>query len=113
MVTTPDEPSTRTDCPVLIAAVALPVPAPAGRPYSRHTIAACDITPPMSVTTPVTFGKIGAQAGEVTGQTSTSPSRMSASSATSTTTRAGPSTTPGDAAEPVREDPPSRAPAHS
>ena len=38
------------------------------------------MTPPMSVTTAVTFGKIGAHAGEVIGQTSTSPSRTSASS---------------------------------
>ena len=55
-----------------------PVPTTAGSPYSRQTIAACDMTPPMSVTTALTFEKIGAQAGEVIGQTSTSPSRTSA-----------------------------------
>ena len=68
------------------------MPTTAGRPYSRQTIAACDMTPPMSVTTALTFGKIGAQAGEVIGQTRMSPSRTSAISSTSITTRAGPST---------------------
>ena len=36
--------------PVRICEVARPVPTTAGSPYSRHTIAAWDMTPPMSVT---------------------------------------------------------------
>src|SRR5439155_17369586 len=98
IVTTPFDPSTRIVCPVRMDAVARPVPTTAGSPYSRQTIAACDITPPMSVTTALIFGKIGAQAGEVIGQTGTSPSRTFAISSTSMTICAGPSTTPGDAA---------------
>src|SRR5581483_415810 len=112
-VTTPLEPSTRIICPVLITAVARPVPTTAGSPYSRQTMAACDITPPMSVTTALTFEKIGAHAGEVIGHTRTSPLRTAAISSTSTTTRATPSTTPGDAAAPVSRPPPSVARAHS
>src|SRR5262249_2239904 len=54
IVTTPADPSTRTGWPVRISAVARPVPTTAGRPYSRQTIAACDMTPPMSVTTALT-----------------------------------------------------------
>ena len=65
-------------CPVWICDVARPVPTTAGSPYSRHTIAAWDITPPMSVTTALTFVKIGAQAGDVMLQTRISPSRTSA-----------------------------------
>src|SRR5262249_1699297 len=107
IVTTPDEPSTLILCPVRICAVARPVPTTAGGPYSRQTIAACDITPPMSVTTAFTFEKIGAHAGEVIGQTRISPSRTRAISSTSMTTRATPSTTPGDAAAPVSRPPPS------
>ena len=83
------------------AAVARPVPTTAGSPYSRQTIAACDITPPMSVTAALTFEKIGAHAGEVMRQTRISPSRTSAISSTERTTRARPSTTPGDAAAPI------------
>ena len=57
--------------------------------------------------------KIGAQAGEVIGQTRTSPSRTAAICSTSITTRAFPSTTPGEAAAPVRRPSPSSALAHS
>ena len=64
--------------PGRIGAVARPVPTTAGRPYSRHTIAACDITPPMSVTVALILEKIGAHAGEVIVQTRISPSRTSA-----------------------------------
>src|SRR3954452_22973293 len=75
IVTVPSVPSTRIRCPVLICDVARPVPTTAGRAYSRHTIAACDMTPPMSVTAAVIFEKIGAQAGDVMLQTRISPSR--------------------------------------
>jgi hypothetical protein len=50
IVTTPRSPSTRTRCPVLIRFVAWPVPTTAGIPYSRATMAACDMVPPMSET---------------------------------------------------------------
>ena len=74
----PADPSTRIIWPVRIWDVARPVPTTAGSPYSRHTIAACDITPPTSVTVAVIFEKIGAHAGDVLPQTRISPSRMSA-----------------------------------
>ena len=64
-MTVPSVPSTLIVCPVRMAAVARPVPTTAGIPYSRATIAACDITPPTSVTVALIFEKIGAQAGEV------------------------------------------------
>src|SRR2546423_1177970 len=53
MVTKPRSPSTRTRCPVLIRLVAWPVPTTAGIPYSRATIAACDIVPPVLGTPPL------------------------------------------------------------
>src|SRR5437879_12045762 len=78
IVTVPSEPSTLIIAPVRMAAVARPVPTTAGRPYSRHTIAAWDITPPTSVTVARILEKIGAQAGEVLPHTRISPSRTSA-----------------------------------
>ena len=63
--------------PCTICDVARPVPTTAGSPYSRQTIAACDMTPPISVTAALIFGKIGAQAGEVMLHTRISPSRTS------------------------------------
>ena len=74
----PSDPSTRIVWPVRICAVARPVPTTDGSPYSRQTIAACDITPPMSVTAALILEKIGAHAGEVMLQTRISPSRTSA-----------------------------------
>ena len=53
--------------------VAVPVPTTAGNPYSRDTIAAWDMIPPMSVTAAQILEKIGAHAGDVTVATSTSP----------------------------------------
>ena len=91
-------PSTRTRSPVLIAEVALPVPTTAGRPYSRATIAACDIIPPMSETAAAIFGKTGPQLGAVTEQTRISSCCTVPISSTLLTTRATPSTTPGEAA---------------
>ena len=67
------EPSTRSRWPVLIRAVAVPVPTTAGSPYSRETIAAWDMIPPMSVTVAAILEKIGAHAGEVIVQTRISP----------------------------------------
>jgi hypothetical protein len=49
IVTSPDVPFTRIRWPVLMRLVADPVPVTAGKPYSRQTIAACDIMPPISV----------------------------------------------------------------
>ena len=71
------------------------------------------MTPPMSVTVAWIFEKIGAHAGEVMLQTRISPSRTSPISRTVLTTRATPSTTPGEAAVPVSSEPPSWFRAHS
>ena len=94
----PRSPSTRTRSPVLMRVVAMPVPTTAGMPYSRATIAACDIVPPMSETAAAILPNTGPQLGAVTGQTSTSPSRIWPMSLTLSSTRATPSTTPGEAA---------------
>ena len=94
----PRSPSTPTRWPVLIRLVASPVPTTAGRPYSRATIAACDIEPPMSETAALILPNTGARLGAVTGQTRISPSRISPIWLTSVSTRAGPSTTAGGGA---------------
>ena len=73
-MTSPFEPSTRSLCPVLMTALAEPVAVTAGSPYSRQTMAACDIIPPMSVTVALILLNIGAQLGAVTGVTRISPS---------------------------------------
>jgi hypothetical protein len=96
----PRSPSTRTSCPVLIRLVASPVPTTAGMPYSRATMAACDIAPPMSETAALILPNTGAQLGAVTGQTRISPSRISPIWFTSVSTRAMPSTTPAEAPQP-------------
>ncbi len=62
----PRPPSTRSRCPSLMREVALPVPTTAGKPYSRATIAAWLIEPPMSDTAATIFWKIGAHVGFVT-----------------------------------------------
>src|SRR5436190_7002962 len=98
--TVPRSPSTRTSWPVLIRLVASPVPTTAGMPYSRATIAACDIEPPMSETAARILPNTGAQLGAVTGQTRISPSLISPIWLTSVSTRAGPSTTPEEAPTP-------------
>ena len=54
-------PSTRSSWPVLMVVEADPVPVTAGRPYSRQTIAAWLIMPPMSVTVALILPKIGPQ----------------------------------------------------
>ncbi len=96
----PRPPSTRMRWPSLIREVALPVPTTAGRPYSRATMAAWLIEPPMSDTAAAIFWKIGAQVGFVTWHTRMSPFCRREISSTDFTTRAGPSTTPLDAAKP-------------
>src|SRR5487761_1626963 len=97
----PRSPSTRILSPVLIRLVASPQPTTAGIPYSRATIAACDIEPPMSETAAWILAKTGAQDGAVTGTTRISPSRSLPISDTSNRTRAPPSTTPAEAATPT------------
>src|SRR5262245_57798599 len=81
--------------------VALPVPTTAGNPNSRATIAAWLIEPPMSDTAPAIFGKMGAQVGLVIWQTRMSPFCSFEISSTDFTMRAGPSTTPCEAAKPL------------
>ena len=73
IVTTPVSPSTRMMSPVLITDVAIPVPVTDGRPYSLDTIAAWQVSPPMSVTAALIFPNTGAQEGLVQGQTRISP----------------------------------------
>ena len=90
-----------------------PVPVTAGRPYSRQTMAAWLIMPPMSVTVAAILPKIGPQDGAVTGATRISPCWTSESWAASVTTRAGPSTTPGEAAMPRRPPPSTASPSPS
>ena len=97
--------------PVEIMLVANPVPVTAGTPYSRHTMAAWLIIPPMSVTQALILGNTGAQLGAVMGATRISPSCSSPTSSGVNTNRAGPSTAPGDAAIPLRS--PSSPPAPS
>ena len=97
----PVSPSTRIRSPVLIRLVALPVPTTAGSLYSRETIAAWDMIPPISETAAAIVPNTGVQLGEVTGATRISPGSSSPSRSTSRITRAGPSTTPGDPAKPV------------
>ena len=63
-------------------------------------MAAWDIMPPMSVTVAWMRVKTGAQLGVVMGQTRISPFCTCSSSSTLRTTRAGPSTTPGEPAKP-------------
>src|SRR5205823_3140367 len=94
-VTTPVLPSTRTRSPVRIALVPRTVPTTAGRPYSRHAIAACDMIPPVSTTAATIRLNTTPQVGAVTGQTSTSPSCTVESWSTERITRAGPSAVPG------------------
>src|SRR5450759_4911855 len=99
-VTTPVLPSTRSRCPVLIFVVAQPVPTTAGSPYSRDTMAAWDIIPPMSETAARILLKTGVQLGEVIVQTKISPSWIELMSSTLSTTLAGPSATPPEPAKP-------------
>src|SRR5215469_2226833 len=63
-VTSPEVPFTRMRWPVLMRLVADPVPVTAGKPYSRQTIAACDIMPPISVTVARILPNTGSQLGE-------------------------------------------------
>ena len=79
--------------------VATDVPMTAGIPNSRASTAGCEVVPPVSVTSPAIFVKSTTQAGFVIWQTRMSPSRTSSNSSTVRTTRAMPSTTPGDAAD--------------
>ena len=97
----PSPPSTRMRWPSLMRRVAVPVPTTAGRPYSRATMAAWLIEPPMSDTAAEILRKIGDQVGLVTWHTRMSPSSKREISSTDFTTRAVPSTTPRDAANPL------------
>src|SRR5438034_9308752 len=111
-VTVPALPSTRTRWPVLMFLVPNAVPVTAGRPYSRHTIAAWLMIPPTSVTVAAILPNTGAQLGAVIGATSTSPSRRSAIPSADRMTRAGPSATPGEAAKPASPPVDSEPPSH-
>src|ERR1700749_2767028 len=73
MVTVPALPSTRTRWPVLMFLVPNAVPVTAGRPYSRHTIAAWLMIPPTSVTVAAILPNTGAHLGAVSGPTRARP----------------------------------------
>ena len=104
--TTPADPSTRIRSPVLIRCVASDVPMTAGIPNSRDSTAGCDVVPPVSVTRAAIFVNSTTQAGLVIWHTRMSPSVTSSNSSTVRTTRAVPSTTPGEPAIPVIRAPP-------
>src|SRR6185503_5161481 len=76
------------------------VPTTAGIPNSRATTAGCDTAPPASVTSPMIFVNRTTHAGLVIRHTRISPSLTWSNSSSDATKRAGPSTTPGDAARP-------------
>src|SRR3972149_5039724 len=99
--TTPVEPLTRIRSPGLSGGVATEGPTTAGMPNSRDKTAGCETVPPASVTSPATLVKRTTHAGFVIWQTRMSPLRTSSNWSTVATTRAMPSTTPGDAATPV------------
>ena len=77
----------------------------AGMPNSRASTAGCDVVPPVSVTRPAILVNSTTQAGLVIWQTRMSPSVTSSNSSTVRTTRAMPSTTPGDPAIPAIRPP--------
>ena len=73
----------------------------AGIPNSRDSTAGCDVVPPVSVTSAAILVNSTTQAGFVIWQTRMSPSRTASNSSTVMTTRATPSTTPGEPAIPL------------
>ena len=68
-VTVPLPPSMRNRCPVFSRRCTSAMPATAGRPNSRATIAPCDSTPPVSITRPFAWTNNGTHAGSVVGHT--------------------------------------------
>ena len=78
------------------------VPTTAGTPSSRATIAAWQVTPPVSVTRAAALRTAGIQSGLVSGATSTSPLSRRLPSAGEWRTRTRPVARPGDAARPRR-----------
>ena len=94
-------PLTRIRSPVLIRSPAFVVPTTAGMPNSRATTAGCVTAPPASVTSPTILVNSTTHAGLVMLQTRISPSRTWSNSSSEATKRAGPSTTPGEAARPL------------
>ena len=82
--------------PVEIFRVASDVPTTAGIPNSRARTAGCEVVPPVSVTSPAILVNRTTHAGLVIWHTRMSPSATSSKSATVRTTRAMPSTTPGE-----------------
>ena len=106
----PVDPFTRMRWPVVMREVAVPVPTTAGSPYSRDTIAAWDVIPPMSVTVAAILEKIGAHAGEVIVRRGSRPGARCRGRPGRAAPRR-PSTSPGDAAAPLSSLP-SCEPAH-
>src|SRR5262249_40110366 len=62
-VTVPTAPSIRSFWPVFRRRCTSGSPATAGKPNSRATIAPCESTPPVSITSPRAWMKSGTQAG--------------------------------------------------
>jgi len=78
--------------------VATAVPTTHGMPYSRLTTAVCARLPPVSVTQPATIPNAGVHSVVVPPQTRISPDRIRSISWALRNTRAGPTTTPREAA---------------
>ena len=72
-----------------------------GMPNSRDRTAGCETVPPASVTRPVILVNSTTQAGLVIWQTRMSPALTSSNWSSRSTTRAVPSTTPGEPPMPV------------
>ncbi len=99
--TTPVVPLMRMRSPFLICSVATEVPTTAGMPNSRDRTAGCETVPPASVTSPTILVNRTTHAGLVIWQTRMSPARTSSNWSSRRTTRAMPSTTPGEPPRPV------------
>src|SRR5579859_249916 len=90
-VTSPAFPSTRTRAPSGISPVPSRVPTTPGTPYSRETIAACERSPPASVTIAPSSGSRMLNASVVDSVTRTSPRTMRSNSVGPAISRAVPS----------------------
>src|SRR4029077_2640731 len=104
MSTTPVVPLTLTRSPLLIVRVATEVPITAGIANSRDSTAACEVSPPASVTRPAILVKSATHAGLVIWHTTMSPLRTWSNPSVVSTTRATPSPTPGDPPRPTTCD---------
>ena len=94
MRTVPAPPSISTRCPVLRICVASGTLSTAGMPYSRPMTAACDSSPPTSVTMPATSPSTGVHPGSVNRVTRISAGFSVSACSSAATTRTCPVITP-------------------